>query len=251
MLCTVIFFKNYYIIYILYHISLYISFIISILCLIHHLKCRMVGPNWPNSGEIDIIEYVNDQTNDLTTLHTSDNCNQASEDTSSFTGTWATGIDNNTPATDCSVYSTTQWSNQGCGINGWNQPVGTTFNTNKGGIYALEWIPDQFIRAFYFSRENIPQDLLKNLPQPDSWGLPYAKFLLNNNICSSNHFNNNQIVFDTTFCGDWAGNNFPNMCSSSISCNDYVKYNPTDFNDAYWLLNYVHVYSSTAGSSSG
>jgi Glycosyl hydrolases family 16 len=32
------------------------------------------GPNWPNSGEIDIIEEVNSATQDKMSLHTSSNC---------------------------------------------------------------------------------------------------------------------------------------------------------------------------------
>ena len=32
------------------------------------------GPNWPVGGEIDIIEGVNDYTNNQTTIHTSDGC---------------------------------------------------------------------------------------------------------------------------------------------------------------------------------
>ena len=34
----------------------------------------MVGPNWPNEGELDIIEGVNLNTYDQVTLHSSPNC---------------------------------------------------------------------------------------------------------------------------------------------------------------------------------
>lgn len=203
----------------------------------------MVGPDWPNNGEIDIIEYVNNQQNDVTTLHTSDGCDQSSEDTSTFTGTWAVGVDGYSPASDCSVYAPNQWSNQGCGINAWSQPVGSSFNDQKGGVYALEWVPDSYFRAFYFPRDQIPPDLTTNAPQPDTWGMPYARFLSSDAACPVSHFANNQIVFDTTFCGDWAGANFASMCGTFVSCNDYVKYNPADFEQAYWLVNYVKVFS--------
>jgi hypothetical protein len=206
---------------------------------------RMCGPDWPNNGEIDIIEYANNQQVDLTTLHTSDGCDQHSEDTSSFTGSWATGADGYSPASDCSVYAANQWSNQGCGIYGnSNQPVGNVFNDNGGGVYALEWdVTDQYIRSFYFPRWGIPADLSSGSPNPDSWGTPYARFDLTDGNCPSQHFQNNQIIFDTTFCGDWAGATFPDTCSSSMSCTDYVKYNPYDFKEAYWLVNYVRVYN--------
>jgi hypothetical protein len=202
-----------------------------------------VGPNWPNTGEIDIIEYVNTQPNDLTTLHTSDGCSQASEDIALFTGTWATATDGVTPATDCSVYAANQYSNQGCGINGWSQPVGHNFNLQRGGVYALEWVRDEYIRAFYFPRDAIPRDLVDNAPQPDSWGTPYARFISGGDACTGNHFRDQQIVLCTTFCGDWAGSTFPAQCGSEVSCEDYVKCNPSDFQQTFWLLNYVKVFA--------
>lgn len=219
----------------------------------------MVGPDWPNNGEIDIIEYANKMATDLTTLHTSESCAQTEEDTSTFTGTWSTGIYGQ-PATDCSVYASDQWSNQGCGIYGDDEPVGAAFNSitsatgdgSVGGVYVLEWIPDQFIRSFFFKRDDVPEDLkdASRSPEPDTWGLPYARFELNSasagtedgSGCSSDHFRDNKLVFDTTFCGDWAGASFGSDCSAEVSCTDYVKYNPTDFVEAYWLINYVRVY---------
>ena len=212
----------------------------------------LVGPEWPNNGEVDIIEYVNTQSADLTTLHTRDGCEQSAEDPSSFTGSWATGAYGQ-PATDCSVYASDQYNNQGCGINADNAVVGSAFNSlssdvsgGVGGIYALEWVTDQYIRSFFFSRDNIPADLVGDgsdgPPQPDTWGAPYARFELGDSICSSDHFADNQIVFDTTFCGDWAGNTFASDCSTEMSCTDYVKYNPSDFAETYWLINYISVY---------
>ena len=50
----------------------------------------MFGPNWPNNGEIDIIEGVNNQPENGVTLHTSDGCDYANT-SASFTGTWAFG----------------------------------------------------------------------------------------------------------------------------------------------------------------
>ena len=55
-------------------------------------------------------------------------------------------------------------------------------------------------------------------------------------------------VFDTTFCGDWAGNTFSSSstCSAlSNSCNSYVASNPSAFAGAYWLINSLKVYQYT------
>lgn len=54
-------------------------------------------------------------------------------------------------------------------------------------------------------------------------------------------------VFDTTFCGDWAGAVFSSSqtCSAlASSCEDYVRNNPSAFADAYWLINSLKVYQS-------
>ena len=102
----------------------------------------MVGPNWPNSGEVDIIEGVNSQTADQTTLHTSNGCSiysfglssfsslllsptfcplffwflfdtflSQSSSTNMFTGHWGDGT-NGQPATNCYIDAPNQASNQ-------------------------------------------------------------------------------------------------------------------------------------------
>jgi hypothetical protein len=42
------------------------------------------GPNWPNGGEIDILEGVNDYTNNQATVHTSAGCTLASSNANSL-----------------------------------------------------------------------------------------------------------------------------------------------------------------------
>jgi len=209
-----------------------------------------VGSNWPNQGEIDIIEYVNVDEVDATTLHTNEGCDQGNEDTSLFTGVWGVGAWNN-PSDNCDVNAADQWANQGCGIVGTGstnpQPkVGAAFNAVAGGgVYALEWLEDNYIRAFYFDRGGIPVDLKARgtvTPDTSTWGLPYARFEIGGNDCSSDHFLDHNIIFDNTFCGDWAGNTFADSCSTEVSCNDYVQYNPSYFKESYWLINYVDVY---------
>jgi hypothetical protein len=203
----------------------------------------LTGPSWPNNGEIDVLEYCNTQSIDLTSLHTSTGCSQANEDKSLFTGTWSTGSDGKTLATNCSGDAPNQYSGQGCGIRGTTTAVGYDFNKQKGGVYAVEWVLDEFIRMFYFPRSKIPGDLIADAPQPDTWGLPYARFSLLPNDCPSSHFKNNQILFTNTFCGNWAGGgDFSKKCSSSIKCEDYVKLNPSYFKETYWLINNIKVY---------
>lgn len=201
-----------------------------------------VGSDWPNNGEIDIIEYANSQSSVLTTLHTTDGCDQSHEETSAFTGAWANGLYGN-PTDDCYIYAADQWVNQGCGIYDAGQSCNSQFNSKDGGVFALEWVADSEIRAFYFQRTSIPSDILSKAPKPSLWGAPYARFEIGSeSFCSSDHFKAHRIIFDLTFCGDWAGSTFGDQCQTSESCESYVRHNPSFFTNSYWLIDYVDIY---------
>lgn len=55
---------------------------------------------------------------------------------------------------------------------------------------------------WFWKRSAIPTDIAT--PDPTSWGSPVAKFT--NASCNiAEHFQDHAIIFDITFCGDWAG----------------------------------------------
>jgi len=198
----------------------------------------LCGPNWPNQGEIDIIEGVNANTYVSTTLHTSNGCTMA-DTTAPFTGQWGKGT-NGQDATNCYVDAPNQSNNQGCGIIGAVGSYGQPFNNGAGGVFATEWT-SQHIQMFFFPRNNIPKDITANQPDPTGWGKPYAYFGLGS-MCPSNHFSNMQMIIDDTFCGDWAGAVFGSQCPGKGSCNSYVQNNPSAFNAAYWWIDYIKVF---------
>jgi len=200
----------------------------------------MVGPNWPNSGEIDIIEGVNNAVDCASTLHTSDGCSMDTTLAGQFSGTWG-GNMYGQPSNNCYVNAPNQWANAGCGITGATGSYGAPFNTKKGGIYATLWTSTE-IDVYFFPRASIPTDITLKAPKPTNWGKPVARFQLGTN-CPSSHFANHQIVINLTFCGDWAGNVFSSMCPNMGSCSDYVSQNPAAFKEAYWTINSIHVYS--------
>jgi hypothetical protein len=47
----------------------------------------MWGEDWPNNGEIDIMEAIDGMNYNLISLHTRDGCKMAN-DSVDFTGTW-------------------------------------------------------------------------------------------------------------------------------------------------------------------
>jgi hypothetical protein len=197
----------------------------------------MVGSNWPNNGEIDIIEGVNTQSVNQMTLHTSDSC---TINNSGFSGSLYSD--------NCYVEASGQSANEGCIITGSStQSYGNGFNEAGGGVYATEWTSDA-INVYFFPNSSVPSDITSGSPDPSSWGTPSASFAGNCDIDS--HFSELQIVFDITFCGDWAGDSWSSStCSSYAStCNDYVANNPSAFEQSYWEINSLKVYQDSSSS---
>ncbi|PVH81091.1 glycoside hydrolase family 16 protein [Cadophora sp. DSE1049] len=189
----------------------------------------MFGPDWPNGGEIDIIEGILQQTN-VMTLHTGDTC--------TISGTQSLGT---LQTNDCN-----QNNGYGCSISS-SSPIsyGDSFNSANGGVYATQWTSD-YIRIWYFPRSSIPEDIVNGEPDPSNWGLPDGNFQGNCDVDAN--FAEHQIVFDTTFCGDWAGSVWSGdpVCSKKANtCVDYVASEPGAFADAYWDINYVKVFTLT------
>ncbi|MCJ1249044.1 hypothetical protein MMC30_006266 [Trapelia coarctata] len=200
----------------------------------------MVGPHWPSGGEIDIIEGVNDQSNNAMTLHTTASCSVTS-DVSLFSGSLTTG--------NCDVNAQGQFANQGCGFSAsTSASYGTGFNSNGGGVYAMEWTSTG-ISIWFWPRGTAPGDVSGSAPDPTGWGKPQSHFA---GCDFDQHFSNNQIVFDTTFCGAWAGSAWGGSCAAAHggSCNAFVQNNPGAFKDAYWLVNSLKVYQENGSPAS-
>ena len=185
----------------------------------------MFGPSWPNSGEIDVIEGVSLQAQDAITMHTGPSC--------SMIGKSCEGSD-------------------GCSTQvGGPTSFGDGFNNNGGGIYAMEWTSD-YINVYFFPHSSAPGDILGAAPDPTTWGTPTASFVGGSTCDIDASFQNNNIVFDTTFCGSWAGtvwSSDPVCGPKAATCQDYVQNNPSAFTEAYWTINSLRVYSEASSST--
>ncbi|KAL0579258.1 hypothetical protein V5O48_002762 [Marasmius crinis-equi] len=191
-----------------------------------------VGSDWPNQGEVDILEGVNDQSPNQGTLHTNAGCTMPAS--RSETGT---ALQNN-----CDVAAT---NNAGCGVRfGDTSSYGPSFNTNGGGWYAMERT-NSGIKIWFWSRNdgNIPGEVKNGATSinTDNWGTPVANFPSTSCPISSK-FGPHNIVINLTFCGDWAGSVYGNSgCPST--CDDFVNNNPSAFQNAYfdfaWLKTYA------------
>ncbi|RHZ58936.1 putative GPI anchored endo-1,3(4)-beta-glucanase [Aspergillus thermomutatus] len=199
-----------------------------------------VGKDWPNDGEIDIIEGVNLQKANEIVLHTSGTCDVSGSN--DMTGTLS--------SSECGEASGTV----GCVVKGTNGSSGTPFNEAGGGVYAMEWT-DAFIKIWFFARSKIPASLSGGNPDTSSFGTPMAH--LQGSCDFSERFKAQKFIIDTTFCGDWAGgvfgeSNCPMSDSSSAtqSCVNYVAQNPAAFKEAYWEINSIKVYQYGASAAS-
>ncbi|KAK0946901.1 hypothetical protein LTR29_001770 [Friedmanniomyces endolithicus] len=199
----------------------------------------LVGPNWPSGGEIDIIEGVNEQSGNAMTLHTGSGCSITNND--AFSGSISTS--------NCDVNAVGQDKNAGCSISTTDtQSYGSGFNANNGGVYATERTSTA-ISIYFFPRGSIPADITSGSPEPSSWGKPLAQFQGGCDIPS--FFSNQQIVFDTTLCGAWAGAVWSSgsCASKAATCNAFVANNPSAFTDAFWSINALKVYQSGGSTS--
>lgn len=169
------------------------------------------------------------------TLHSNPGCTISN--TGAFSGQMTTP--------NCDIHAPGQFANAGCQISSHDTAsYGTGFNANGGGVYATEWTGDA-ISIWFFPRGVIPGDVSSGNPNPSGWGKPVAKFEDECDI--GQHFREHNIIFDITFCGDWAGNVWgqDSVCSSkSTSCQAFVQDNPGAFTDAYWQVNSLTVYQS-------
>ena len=101
----------------------------------------------------------------------------------------------------CSMVSENCQGNQGCGVQaGGGNSFGDGFNNANGGVYAMEWTSSA-INIWFFSRNNVPSGISGSAPNPSTWGNPTASFQGGSACNIDDHFTNNNLVFDTTFCG--------------------------------------------------
>ncbi|KAK5073405.1 hypothetical protein LTR70_010290 [Exophiala xenobiotica] len=190
---------------------------------------------WPNGGEVDIIEGVNTQNYNTMAVHTNAGCSISSN--GSMTGKIVTD--------NCDVSAPGQATNQGCAIKTGNtNSYGDGFNAVGGGAYATEWTSSG-ISIWFFPRSAIPADLASGTPNPSAWGLPMARFA---GACDwDEKVVNQQIVFDITFCGYWAGNAFSTDATCSLkasTCQAFVQSNPSAFAESFWSINSLKVYQN-------
>ncbi|KZP26125.1 glycoside hydrolase family 16 protein [Athelia psychrophila] len=191
--------------------------------------------DWPDAGEIDIVEGVNNVTPNQSTLHTGPGCTIPANGGVAQYGT--------TVSTDCNANDD---GNAGCGVQSPDSnSFGPAFNAAGGGYYAMERTTTS-IKVWFWARDSayIPAAFTSGATSIDtsSWGEPTAYFP-NTDCDIDTEFGSLNIVINLTFCGDWAGSSSVYAASGcSSTCIDYVAENPSAFVDAYFDFASLTIY---------
>ncbi|KAJ6569681.1 concanavalin A-like lectin/glucanase domain-containing protein [Mycena capillaripes] len=206
------------------------------------------GPNWPIGGEIDIVEGVNDYTDNQATIHTGPGCSLPTDNPAQL-GASASAV---TGGTDCAAATS---GNAGCGMRSASDvSFGSGFNGNGGGVYAMKW-DSSGISVYFFPRGSVPGDIDAEAPQPTTWGLPFAHWPASD--CDPwKYFYTHVAIFDTTLCGDWAGSAWTSSgipgqdqsCATRTgfsTCEAFVQGSGASFANAYWEVKSVKFYNTT------
>ncbi|KAI0794475.1 glycoside hydrolase family 16 protein [Fomes fomentarius] len=183
------------------------------------------GKDWPNAGEIDIIEGINKNVQNQITLHSGPGCllDHSAKSVARITGTKCESSDGD---------------NSGCSYQQeGNNTFGHLFNMQAGGVFA-HTLESEGVSVWFFDRSDIPQDIKDKQPDPSSWGTPTA-FFPNTQCDILSHFLPQQLIFVITICGDWAGAAYsdsgcPGTCEQAVA-------NPKNF-AAKWKIGSVRVY---------
>jgi len=204
---------------------------------------------WPVWGEADFLEGAHGQNEVWTTLHTLRGCDQSAlQEGTDFTGKWMSATDPTKPATNCSIIAPDQARNEGCPITGPEGTMGPKFNAAGGGTFAFEWDPVAgYFRGFFWAAGTEPADIQAQQPRPETWGLPYSKFLLSEAACPKSLFQNMRIVINTDFCGQWGQLDvtFHEKCPQAppqMSCDEWVSTFPGNLTEAFWSITRMDLY---------
>ncbi|PCH43197.1 glycoside hydrolase family 16 protein [Wolfiporia cocos MD-104 SS10] len=200
------------------------------------------GPNWPDGGEIDIIETINLMKTNQYALHT------GGTDCLASSSAKQTGQLGNT---NCSSPTGGQ---AGCTVTeSSDSSVGLAFAAAGGGVYATQF-DTSGINIWFWNRADIPSDISSgaNSVDPSTWGEPSAAYP--SSSCNiSEYFVPQQLVLDITLCGNWAGdptiyastcpvNGTPN--ANTCYYNNVINTNGSNYDTAYFEVSYVKAFTT-------
>ncbi|KAF8999294.1 hypothetical protein BDQ17DRAFT_1246751 [Cyathus striatus] len=204
-----------------------------------------VGLNWPEGGEIDTFEAVNQVSFNQMGLHTNAGC---------------TAPKPNPNQNSASIVNTTDChgdQGQGCIVTDAGHPSdGPGFNDNGGGVFVTEYAATG-ISIWYIPRANVPQSISSNSTTIDTstLGTPTGNWPASS--CGSNGFSGfflpQSIVFHIVLCGTFGKATYNQTCTPGDCYSTSVVGDGSNLSEGYFEIGSVRVFSSnvTGSTSSG
>lgn len=199
---------------------------------------------WPNGGEIDIVETVADVVGNASTLHSGVNCQVKDP---------ARGPAAISEHSNCNQPSGTLAAGTGCGV------TQTVSSSKKNGTFACIWtVNESFtkgnISMFYWPYDSKDASFehgpLGNDPDPDTWNkFQYADFELGD-ACTPDHFSAMSLVLNIQACGDWAGTVFINPNNPNEkgkdACSQFISSGGIDTEDhkSQWIIDRIRIFAN-------
>ncbi|KAJ7669298.1 glycoside hydrolase family 16 protein [Mycena polygramma] len=204
------------------------------------------GANWPQDGEIDVVEGVSLYNQNIYSVHTGSGCSITSSAVSAMSKVTIVQAE----GTNCDANVNTA----GCGFTDHSTSTfGPGFNAAGGGVFALEFDTDG-IKMWFFQAGSVPSDISSLAPNPSTWGSP--RMSVPTSSCSpTTHFTDLMMVIDTNLGGsftegvwDVAGaGGQSTTCKSSTGVStaaDFVQNHGSEFGSAaQWKMNGFYIYN--------
>lgn len=169
------------------------------------------GDNWPNEGELDILEYAGEDAAKMS-FHTGTGANKCKLDQALLNKPGCPAFpDQNGMGYNC---ETDYPAKLGCAPfrDGVQRFTGEEWAQNPG-VIAAEYT-DAYIKVFWFPESQIPGDFASDAPQPDTWDkwivsyYPFADSQASSPGSCAAPLGAQQIILQIELCGDWASKVF-------------------------------------------
>jgi len=221
------------------------------------------GDNWPNKGELDILEYACEDQGKMS-FHAGTGANKCKLDPSLLNKPGCPAFpDANGMGYDC----TTQYPEKlGCAPYKAGMPrfTGEQWAQNPG-VIAAEYT-QSYIKVFWFPEPEIPSDFASDAPKPDTWDkwivsyYPFADSEAKNPGSCTAPFRDQQVILQIELCGDWASKVFGSYakaptCQDSLyshagdCCTQFIWDSANDEylrERAYFNISWVKVYTESS-----
>jgi hypothetical protein len=198
---------------------------------------------WPNAGEIDLLEATHNSQTSQVTVHTGPGCSWNTKPKP--LASTASSINPAVPFTGSIVgtkCASSDGDNTGCGVKSTaNNTFGSLFNKQAGGVIAHR-VDSTGIAVWYFARDQIPADITAGNPNPTGWPTPVALF--SDDGCDiASHFQKHQLILDITLCGGFGDATYGQEATGSCpgTCAQAVA-DPTNFKFAQFKIASISVY---------